>query len=198
MRKKVYYSMVAFGAVFIAILKTFFNSFDNLSADFCINYSISKYVGLSFPSAIAFLLVNIFVSVVMWQYLKPKLKSEWLKLLLKIIVVTLVLLSVFPIGLFDNILPEPVLFGRTPISFLHVSTSRTMFIAMAAFSVMAFYEGKVKNLHDKNVRKVALLFFIYAVICTFAFIFFSEIFWQIDLIFESLYIAFFFILVRVF
>ncbi len=195
MRKKVYYSIVAFWAVFIAILLTHIITG---TADFCINYSISKYVGLSFPSAIAFLLVNVFVSVMMWQYLKPKLKSEWLKLLLKIIVVTLVLLSVFPIGLFDNIIPEPVLFGRTPISFLHVITSRTMFIAMAAFSAMAFYEGKVKNLHDANVRKVALLFFIYAVICTFAFIFFSEIFWQIDLIFESLYIAFFFILVMVF
>jgi hypothetical protein len=195
MRKKVYYSMVAFWAVFIAILLTHIITG---TADFCINYSISKYVGLSFPSATAFLLVNIFVSVMMWQYLKPKLKSEWLKLLLKIIVVTLVLLSIFPIGLFDNIIPEPVLFGRTPISFLHVITSRTMFIAMAAFSAMAFYEGKVKNLHDANVRKVALLFFTYAVICTFAFIFFPEIFWQIDLIFESLYIAFFFILVMVF
>ncbi len=195
MRKKVYYSMVAFWAVFIAILLTHIITG---TADFCINYSISKYVGLSFPSAIAFLLVNIFVSVMMCQYLKPKLKSEWLKLLLKIIVVTLVLLSVFPIGLFDNIIPEPVFFGRTPISFLHVITSRTMFIAMAAFSAMAFYEGKVKNLHDANVRKVALLFFIYAVICTFAFIFFSNVFWKIDLIFESLYIAFFFILVMVF
>lgn len=195
MRKKVYYSMVAFWTVFIVILLTHIITG---TADFCINYSISKYVGLSFPSAIVFLLVNIFVSVMMWQYLKPKLKSEWLKLLLKIIVVTLVLLSVFPIGLFDNIIPEPVLFGRTPISFLHVITSRTMFIAMAAFSVMAFYEGKVKNLHDANVRKVALLFFIYAVICTFAFVFFSNVFWKIDLIFESLYIAFFFILVMVF
>lgn len=195
MRKKVYYSMVAFWVVFIVILLTHIITG---TADLWINYSISKYVGLSFPSAIAFLLVNIFVSVMIWQYLKPKLKSEWLKLLLKIIVVTLVLLSVFPICLFDNIIPEPVLFGRTPISFLHVITSRTMFIAMAAFSVTAFYEGKVKNLHDANVRKVALLFFIYAAICTFVFIFFPSVFWQIDLIFESLYIAFFFILVMVF
>lgn len=195
MRRKVYYSMVAFWVVFCIILLV-----HNLTgtAGLFLNYSISKYVGLSFPSAIAFLIVNIFVSIMMWQYLRPKLKSDAQRTLLTIIVATLIMLSLFPIGLFDNIIPEPIIFGRTPISFLHVISSRTMFVAMAAFALLTFYEGKAKNLHAENVRKTALAFFLYAAICIFVFIFFSTFFWQFDLIFESLYIAFFFILVTTF
>lgn len=195
MCRKVYYSMIAFWAVFCAILITHIVT---KTADLRLDYSISKYVGLSFPSAIAFLIVNVFVSCMMWQYLKPKLKSDMQKVLLKIIIITLVALSVFPIGLFDNIIPSPVIFGRTPVSFLHVITSRTMFVAMAAFAALTFYEGKSKKLHDDIIQKTALAFFIYAAICIVAFVFFSAFFWQIDIIFESLYIAFFFILVMTF
>ena len=185
-KRPVIVSMIVFWAVFCLILIT-----HNLTgtAYLHLSYSISKYVGLSFPSAILFLITNVFVSVVLWCYMKPRMKSDMQKLIMKIIVATLVLLSVFPIGLFDNIIPEPVLFGRTPISLLHVITSRTMFVAMSAFALLAFYENK---------NKAALSFFIYAAICIFCFIFFSSFFWQVDLIFESVYIAYFFIVVLLF
>ena len=163
-----------------------------------IDFSISKYVGLSFPSAIAFLVVNTFVALSIWRYLKPKLGDKIQRLLMGYIVITLILLSLFPIGLFDTIIPAPIIFGRTPISFLHVLTSRTMFIAMCLFSLYTFYAARRKNLHDEMTIKAALAFFIYATICTFFYIFLSEFFWQIDLIFEAVYIAFFFIVVLTF
>lgn len=194
-KKPVIISMIVFWSVFCLILLA--HVLTN-TADLRIDYSISKYVGLTFPSAILFLVTNVYVSFILWRYIKPRLKTDMQKVVMKIIIATLVLLSVFPIGLFDSIFPEPVIFGRTPISFLHVITSRTMFIAMAAFALLTFYEGKNKNLHDANIQKTALAFFLYAAVCTVAFIFFSPFFWKVDLIFESLYIAFFFIVVLAF
>ncbi len=194
-KKPVIISMIVFWSVFCLILLA--HVLTN-TADLRIDYSISKYVGLTFPSAILFLITNVYVSFMLWRFIKPRLKTDMQKVVMKIIIVTLVLLSVFPIGLFDNIFPEPVIFGRTPISFLHVITSRTMFIAMAAFALLTFYEGKNKNLHDTNIQKTALAFFLYAAVCIVAFIFFSSFFWKVDLIFESLYIAFFFIVVLAF
>ena len=194
-KKTVVISMAVFWGVFCLILLS--HSLTGTTG-LRLDYSISKYVGLSFPSAILFLLTNVFVSVALWRYLKPRLKTDAQRIIMKIIIVTLVALSLFPIGLFDNIIPEPVIFGRTPISFLHVMTSRTMFVAMSAFALLTFYEGKSKSLHDVNIQKTALAFFIYAAICTVIFIFFSTLFWQFDVIFESLYIAFFFIVVLAF
>ncbi len=194
-KKTVIISMVAFWGIFCLIL--LFHSLTG-TAGLRLDYSISKYVGLSFPSAILFLLTNVFVSVALWRYLMPRLKTDAQKIIMKIIVATLVMLSLFPIGLFDNIIPGPVILGRTPISFLHVITSRTMFVAISAFALLTFYEGKSKNLHDVNIQKTALAFFLYAAICIFVFIFFSTFFWQFDIIFESLYIALFFIVVLAF
>lgn len=195
MKKRVYASIILFWAVFALIVLTHVVTG---AAGLHLDYSISKYVGLTFPSAIAFLVTNVVVATLMWQYICPKLKSSAQRFLIKYIFVMLVLLSLFPIGLFDNIIPEPVFLGRTPISFLHVITSRTMFVAMAAFALLTFYEGKKKNLHEANVQKAALAFFIFAAICIFVFVFFSGFFWQFDIIFESLYIAFFFLLVHSF
>lgn len=195
MKKPVIRAMVLFWVNFFAIL-----TIHNLTgrAGLHLDFSISKYVGLSFPSAIAFLIVNTFVALSMWQYLKPKLKDNIQRWLMLYIVVTLILLSLFPIGLFDEIIPSPIIFGRTPISFLHVITSRTMFVAMTAFALYTFYAGKRKNYHDETIIKTALAFFIYAAICTFTYIFFSNVFWSLDIVFESLYIAFFFIVVLAF
>ena len=194
-KKVVVRAMILFWVNFFAILVT-----HNLTgrAGLHVDFSISKYVGLSFPSAIAFLIVNTFVALSMWRYLSPKLGDKIQRILMIYIVITLILLSLFPIGLFDEIIPNPVVFGRTPISFLHVITSRTMFVAMCAFALYTFYAGRRKSLHDETVIKTALAFFLYAVICTFVYIFFSSIFWSFDIIFESLYIAFFFIVVLAF
>jgi hypothetical protein len=194
-KKTVLYSMIAFWVTFVAIVIV-----HNITgtAGLHIDYSISKYVGLTFPSAICFLIVNTAVSIAMWRYLSPKLENKAQRAILIYIIITLIGLSLCPIGLFDNIIPEPVILGRTPISFMHVLTSRTMFVAMAAFSLVTFYLGKHKSEHDKNVQKVCLSFFIYAAICTVAFIFFPQVFWAIDIIFESVYIAYFFMVVLLF
>ena len=194
-RKSVIVSMIVFWVGFFTILLI-----HNITgtAGFHLSFSISKYVGLTFPSAITFLLMNLFVSFSLWKYLKPKLKNDTEKNIMKIIIVTLVLLSVFPIGLFDSIIPEPIFLGRTPISFLHVITSRTMFVAMAGFALYVFFTRKGTSKHELNIRKIALSFVIYAAICTFTFIFFSGIFWKYDLIFESVYILYFFLVVLAF
>jgi hypothetical protein len=195
MKKRVYASMILFWSVFALIVLTHVVTG---TAGLHLDYSISKYVGLTFPSAIVFLITNVIVATLMWQYICPKLKSNAQRFLIKYTFVMLVLLSIFPIGLFDTIIPEPVFLGRTPISFLHVITSRTMFVAMAAFALLTFYEGKKKDLHSVVVQKASLAFFIFSAICIFAFVFFSGFFWQFDIIFESLYIAFFFLLVYTF
>lgn len=195
MKKNIFLSMTIFWGVFIVVLLTHILTG---AAEFRLDYSISRYVGLTFPSAIAFLISNVIVSILMWNYLKPKLKTGTQIFLMKYIVITLVLLSLFPICLFDNIISEPIIFGRTPISFLHVITSRTMFVAMSAFALTTFLEGKGKKLHEQNVQKTALLFFIFSMLCVFVYIIFSPVFWQLNIVFESLYIAFFFILVSVF
>ena len=191
-KKTVLISMVAFWVNFLLILITHFVTG---AAGPHLDYSISKYVGLTFPSAICFLIVNVAVALAMWHYMKPKLENKAQRVLMIYIIITLIGLSLCPIGLFDKILPEPIIFGRTPISFMHVLTSRTMFVAMAAFALLTFYLGKNKSLHDQNTQKTNLAFFIYAAICTVVFIFFPQVFWTIDIIFESIYIAFFFIAV---
>ena len=195
MKKPVYISMITFWVVFALIVLAHIVTG---TAGLHLDYSISKYVGLTFPSAIAFLITNVLVALMVWRYIEPKLKSNAQKFLIKYTFVMLVLLSVFPIGLFDTIIPEPVFLGRTPISFLHVITSRTMFVAMAAFSLLVFCDGRKKNLHEAYTQKMALAFFIFAVLCVFIFIFFSGFFWQFDIVFESLYIAFFFLLIHSF
>lgn len=192
-RKIVVVSTAAFWLTFIAIVIA-----HNITgtAGVHINFSISKYVGLSFPSAIAFLIVNSIISFAIWRYLKPRLKTDLQKFLLFIIVVTLIGLSLFPIGLFDNIIPEPLILGRTPISFLHVLTSRTMFVVMAAFAAYTYFIGE--KYYSRAVRVNSLAFTIYAALCIFIFIFFPQVFWAVDLIFESLYIALFWSVVLAF
>lgn len=191
-KKIVLYSMVAFWVNFFIIL---FTHVVTGTTGLRLDYSISKYVGLSFPSAIMFLVINSAVAFGMWHYLKPKLSNTIQRILMITIVITLIGLSLCPISLFDMIIPSPIILGRTPISFLHVLTSRLMFVIMAAFSLLTFYLGKSRTLHDKNTQKTCLAFFIYAAICIVLYIFFPSIFWSVDVIIESLYIAFFFIVV---
>jgi len=189
-RKVVVISTAAFWITFFVIV--FIHNITG-TAGARLDYSISKYVGLSFPSATAFLIVNTIISFAIWQYLKPKIKNDIQKILLVFIIATLIGLSLFPIGLFDNIIPEPILLGRTPISFLHVITSRSMFVVMAAFSLLTFFLGESEEkLYKETTRKVNLAFFVYAALCIFVFLFFPTVFWTYDIIFESLYIAFFF------
>ncbi len=190
-KKAVVYSIAAFWLTILAVIIV-----HNITgaAGVRLDFSISKYVGLSFPSAILFLITNCFVAISMWRYIKPKLKTKTQVFLMKYIMIMLVLLSLFPIGLFDNIIPNPIIFGRTPISFLHVLTSRTMFFAMAAFAAVTFYEGKSKRLHEIMVQKASLMFFIFAAVCIFTFIFFSGFFWKLNIVLESIYIGLFFVL----
>jgi len=192
-RKVVIFSTTAFWINFLAIVLI-----HNLTgtAGTHLDFSISKYVGLTFQSAIAFLIVNVIISFAIWNYLRPLLKNDAQKIILLLIVITLVGLSIFPIGLFDNIIPEPIILGRTPISFLHVLTSRTMFVLMATFALLTFFlgdsENKGKKLYRREVLVTNLAFVMYAAVCIVCYIFFPDFFWTFDIIFESAYIAFFF------
>ena len=190
-RKLIFIAMVVFWSVFLIIL---FTHLLTGTAPFKIKYSISQYVGFSFLSSIAFLLTNIYVSFLIWNALKDKIKDKTARLLLKIIIITLIGLSVFPISFYDNIITDPVIFGRAPISLLHVITSRTMFLSMAALSLYTFFtERKSTNISLR--AKIAISFTVYAGLCIMLFMFFPEVFWGLNLIIESLYIQFFFIFV---
>lgn len=194
-RKIVIISMVAFWVNFAIILVT--HLLTN-TTDLHIDYSISKYVGLTVTSSIAFLIVNVAVSIALWKYLKPLIKSNIQRYLLLYIVVMLIGLSLCPIHLYDNVIPEPIIMGRAPISFLHVITSRTMFVAMMLFSIVTFCLGEFRKKYNRITTSASLVFMIYAIICVAAFVFFPQIFWSFDIIFESLYIAFFFLVVTFF
>ena len=193
-RKLVILAMTIFWINFIVIL------FSHLltRTDFHLDFSISKYVGLTFESSIAFLIVNVLVSIAIFYYLAPKLKLTSQKILLAIIVITLVGLSFCPIGLFDNIIQTPIILGRTPISFLHVLFSRTMFVIMAVFSLITFLFGEWRKLYKMPTLAANLIFVIYAAFCILIYVFFPEFFWTFDLIFESIYIANFFLVVASF
>lgn len=166
--------------------------------DFHIDYSISKYVGMSAESSIAFLIANSLVSYLIWQELKTKNINKTQRTLLVLIIICLIGLSICPIGLYDYVLPEPIILDRTPISFLHVIFSRAMFILMAVFSAYTFYLGDFKKKYKRLITNTSLAFMIYAIFCIACFTFFPSTFWGLNIILESLYILGFFTVLLVF
>lgn len=180
------------------------------TAGFDCRFSISKYVGLTATSSIAFLISNTIIAYLAKKYIfdvavekinkKPVKSYKELNTDAKIFYVTgviimvmLIVLSMCPINFYDNILPNPVLFGRTPISLLHVISSRSMFGIMVGFALFVAYLAKKKNLFSKKTMITCLAFAVYGLICISTCIFLPSIFWGFDLYFESAFIIGFFI-----
>ena len=182
-------AVIIFIITFLGIL--FMHNITGL-AGINLNFSISKYVGLSSFSSVAFLISNSIVAYIIWRELSKVSLKKFQRRLIAFIVICLIGLSICPIGLYDYIVPEPVILGRTPISFLHVVFSRAMFVAMAGFSAYTFYLNDFKRKYKSITTKVSLAFVAYAVACIACYLFFPNFFWSFDLIIESVYLLGFF------
>ena len=120
-RKLVLIAMVTFWSVLLIILIVHFLTH---TTSFEIEYSISKHVGMSVVSSVTFLITNIYVSFLIWNALKNKIKDKTARILFKTILITLITLSVFPVGCYDNVITGPILFSYAPISLLHVKIGK--------------------------------------------------------------------------
>lgn len=170
---------VFLGTSFIAI---FINA-TVLEHGFHLEYSISHYVGLELWSAIFFTLGNIFVSIFM-AYFLWKLGEAWkmprlFYWLIVVLVVSLIGLSVCPSGFAD--MGDQI----STVTWIHVLTSRLMFIAMMLIAAMIVVCRHANALaHIINV-----VYLIYAVVCIMGFM--EEQTWFLDavMVFETIYLA---------
>lgn len=171
--------MVFIGTAFlgIAINSTVFRY------GFDISESISHYVGLEIWSAILFTLGNIFVTIFMGRYLwqlglawKMPRVFYWLIVTLA---ATLIALSVCPTGMFD------VGDSISIISWVHILTSRAMFITMMLIAAMIV----ICRHANRSAHLVNVLYLIYAVVCIVGFMTEAPWFMSNVMIFETLYIV---------
>ena len=206
-KNRIKLGLALFVVVFLIILATHILTG---TADFDCRFSISKYVGLTATSSIVFLISNTIIAYLAKDYIfeiaaekinKKSVKSyKELNAQAKafyitgvVIMIMLIVLSMCPINFYDNILPSPVIFGRAPISLLHVISSRSMFGLMVGFALYTAYLAKKKQLFPKKTMITCILFAIYGLICMATCIFLPSIFWGFDLYFESAFIIGFFI-----
>lgn len=144
-----------------------------------VNYSISRYMGREGWSAGLFLISNIFVAREMWRGVKGMRKKygEWWEAWGVVTLIGFIALSLCPVGLFDT---EWGQYGV--VSILHQIFSRMMFVAMGMMLfMMAMKTEGVK------FRNMFMGFVTYGLICA-AMSFATEVFWDLTLIFETLYI----------
>lgn len=150
---------------------------------FRLGWSISRYVGCETWSAILFALGNFLVVAMVGKYLW-ELGEKWHMLRVYyycafLMCVGLVLLSIFPVGYFDNAA------GKSVISFVHEISSRTMFIAMMLMAAMLAGNWRA----SAQTRAVCVAYLVYAVFCVTGYLTHGSWFTPLILIFESVYIA---------
>lgn len=120
------------------------------------NYSISRYVGLSPWSAILFLLCNIANFVLIFKALRLLDEKYNFGLLWRIIsfimILALLVLSAFPVGLHDEIWGN---FG--PVSIVHRTSAGVMFVS--AILVMLLSLPKLKQKLHLIIAFVAFAFY---------------------------------------
>lgn len=122
--------------------------------------SISRYVGMETWGALIFALGNFAVAALLGRYLwnmgeKWKMPRVYYYAVF-VMGVALVWLSMCPIGYFDNDN------GISLISYLHEIASRTMFVAMAVI----FFIIMLNERCCKVLRWGAIVYLVYAAICT--------------------------------
>ena len=154
-----------------------------------IGNSISWYVGSRVWSALIFAISNAIVAILMSQFLWA-LGEYWQMprpyfFFIVLLVISLVWLSVFPLGFFDQA------DAKSLISSLHEAGSRTMFGSMAVVAI--FLATRVRT--HKVLHGALVLFPFYALVCAVAFLTKNAAFYSAILIFESLYIFLFMALI---
>ena len=151
---------------------------------FHIDYSISRYVGLTPWSAIFFFVCNCVVGVLLYRYLQKVQKTWkmsfawWFCVILMLLM--LIGLSMFPIGLFDEVWGN---YGW--VSWVHEICSKTMFLV----AVLAGMETLIKFRNDLFTRIFGLLFEVYGFFCVFMTLFNVPFFNDYVLVFEWLFLA---------
>lgn len=155
---------------------------------FDVSRSISRYVGFEIWSAILFEVGNCFVAAVVGKALY-KIGGAWrmskiFYILAMLMCISLIWLSVFPIGMFDYD-------GHvSTISWLHILGSRTLFITMLLTAVLiARTECASPITHGASVGYI-----VYAVFCVVGHLTDAEWFVPYTLVFETTYIVGFLVL----
>lgn len=144
--------------------------------DSFVSNSISYYVAHGSLSAIAFLAVNFIYAIFVWKNIN--LKNGFQNFVLKVILICLIGLSIFPYG-----------YVEFPI---HEGFARTMFVLMGIFAGLIFLDRK----YSRKVRILNLIFVAYAIFCGTIFLYVPVFFWSYNLIFEIIYLGFFSILIQ--
>lgn len=156
---------------------------------FHLEYSISHYVGLETWSAVMFTIGNFFVAAFFGVYLW-RLGEAWgmprlFYYLIVVMVVGLLMLSFCPSGYFD------VEGGsKNLITWIHEISSRTMFIAMMLMAALIAVWKKAGAM----AHAVCVAYVVYAIICIAGYFTQGEWFVQELMIYETVYLASFMIM----
>lgn len=148
-----------------------------------LGWSISRYVGCETWSAVLFALGNFLVVAMVGRYLW-KLGAKWHMLRIYyycafLMCVGLILLSIFPVGYFDSVA------GKSVISYAHEISSRMMFIAMMLMAAMLAGNWRA----SAQTRALCMAYLVYAVFCVTGYLTAGSWFTPLILIYESVYIA---------
>lgn len=170
---------------FIIVLgHTFFDGFG-----FHFNYTISRYIGLSFWSAILFLLTSIFIFWQIIKYIKTvKDEKRMGKLWWIVSIVTvsaLIGVGLCPLELFDSVYGE---FGL--VSILHRAFSGTMF----CLSIIMVLLTALKFLKSKSFLVPSLIYIIYGLFFVVCYSLNLKFFFDFILIFEAIFLTNFYII----
>ncbi len=149
---------------------------------FHLEYSISRYVGLEFWSAAVFTAGNCLATAMTCRYMW-QLGEDWKMPRIYyycafLMAVGLIWLSLCPVGYCDT--AE----AKSLVSYLHEISSRTMFLMMLLVSTMLAGAPKASAL----ARGVSTGFVVYGVFCVTGYFTQEEWFLPLILIFESMYI----------
>lgn len=156
---------------------------------FHLEYSISRYVGREWWSAIIFALCNFAVMVLIWKYIVrewEKYGKVWVVLMM-LVTICFIGLSFCPIGLFDATYGD---YGV--VSILHQIFARGMFMVMAVATAV---EGW-KRRGEKWQPLVCVAYVLYAVGCAVASAT-TQVFWDLNFVLETAYIYAFYAILMI-
>lgn len=177
MKKRVVAGLVVF--VVTVVLSVAINS---LGHGFDVGRSVSRYVGFEMWSSVLFAVGNAFVVAMVASFLW-NLGENWRMprlffYLVLLISVTLMMLSVFPIGLcdFDGHI--------SLVSRIHEISSRVMFVTMMMVAVII----ATSSYGDRGTRIASSIYVLYSFLCVVGYL--MEAFWFVPcvLLLESAYV----------
>lgn len=155
------------------------------------DYSISRYVGSETWSALVFMVANLAVAYLTLQYLymlgeKWRL-PRWFHWVVVVMAIGLVGLSAWPIAYFDPVGAE---YAASGISRIHEICSRVMFFGMLMVATAMMLALPASRL----TRLWCGIYVAYGLVCVYGFLTKEPWFAQMILVYESMYLAGFFVL----